>query len=511
MEKSIEKILATLDGAIAGFQDSVPAIQRQIHDEMQVVIKKLVIKDGKLLNNLENLKLISALKVKIQKIILNPAYKNSVEKFIESFTDVSNLNQEYFSQFNFKIGSKKTLPVIRQMAVETTINDLMGQGMSASVLAPIQNILKENITSGGSYAAFQEQLRNHILTNETGEGSLERYTKQITTDAIHQFNAQYHDAIAQDLQFNWGRYVGSNITTSRQFCILLTDKQWVHKSQLPDIIKGKIDNEDCKLSKTTGLPVGMMPDTNPDNFKIRRGGYNCGHQFFWVPDNAVPINVKKIFNKEIDPDSKKQTTVASQILTDNKPMLDKLRKKGFNIPEDLFDMVTENITIDRVRKYTAYYNPPTKTISVGVMPDREKHKYFTDTLMPHEIGHAIHNTKKIIANGVVNKEFSDHFSKLQNVIKGKEADLQKLLLKKRQAASGNDLEQITVIADILGSLTKGDYGFGHAYRYYRTPSKPEAEIFAHGISLMKVSNDFTDITPEMKEVVDLMIEYSKGL
>jgi hypothetical protein len=74
-----------------------------------------------------------------------------------------------------------------------------------------------------------EQLRNHLITNDTGEGSLERYSKTITTDAINQYSAQYHDALAQDLNFNWGRYVGSNIETTREFCDRLTAKEWVHQ------------------------------------------------------------------------------------------------------------------------------------------------------------------------------------------------------------------------------------------------------------------------------------------
>ena len=293
MEKSVDDILKTIDKAINKFQSSIPEIQDLVYEELQPLIKELRLKDGKLLNNVENLRLLLNIKNKLEKVILNTAYKKSVEKFIESFSAVSILQNDYFKQFNQNFKPKKTLPIIKQLTIESTINSLVGQGMSNSVIEPIQKILLQNITTGGSYAKFQEVLRNHILTNDSGEGSLERYTKQITTDSINQYNAQYHETIAQDLQFNWGRYVGSNITTSRQFCLLLTKKQWVHKSELPQIIKGHIDNENCKLSKSTRLPLGMIPGTNTDNFKVLRGGYNCGHQFFWVPDSSVPELIKK--------------------------------------------------------------------------------------------------------------------------------------------------------------------------------------------------------------------------
>lgn len=298
MEQSIKAILSTIDDAVAQFQDSIPGIQKLVYEELQPIVKDLQVKNGKLLNNIENLKLIGTLQNKLEKIIISAEYKKSVQSFVDSFTSVSNLNNEYFSQFNKKYKPKNTLPIIKQLAIESTINDLVGQGLSSNVIAPIQKILQQNITTGGSYAKFQEQLQNHILQNETGEGNLQRYTKQITTDAINQYNAQYGETVAQDLQFNWGRYVGSNITTTREFCTLLTEKQWVHKSELTEIIKGHIDGTDCKLSKTTGLPLGMIPDTNADNFKIRRGGYNCGHQFFWVPDSSVPLDVRKKFENK---------------------------------------------------------------------------------------------------------------------------------------------------------------------------------------------------------------------
>ena len=293
MEQSIKNILSAIDDAIVSFQDTVPGIQKLILEELQPVIKEFDIKDGRILNNLKNLKLIGTLKNKLEKIIISADYKKSVEKFIDSFNGVSNLNNQYFSQWNKEFKPKNTLPIIKQLAVESTINNLVGQGMSSSVIDPIKSILNQNITTGGNYAQFQEQLRNHILTNDTGEGSLERYTKQITTDAIHQFSRQYHQTIAQDLQFNWGQYVGSLKTTSREFCIWLTKKRWVHRSELLEIIKGHIDGHDCKLSKTTGLPLGMIPDTNVDNFVILVGGYTCGHHYYMVPDSAVPDDVKR--------------------------------------------------------------------------------------------------------------------------------------------------------------------------------------------------------------------------
>jgi len=297
MDQSITDILQTIDDAVNTFQDKVPGLQHQMFDDLQPLLKDLQTQNGKLLNNVANLKLLGTLKNKLQKIIITPGYKDAVQQFIDSYNTLATLNISYFRQFNQEFTPVQTLPYIKQLAIESTINDLLGQGLNVNVVTPVTSILNTNITSGGSYASMQNQLRDYVINNEKGDGSLLKYTNQITTDAISQYNSQYIDAIAQDLNFNWYRYVGSLLTTSREFCVYLTKKDFIHKSELPEIIKGHIDGHDCKLSKTTGLPLGMKPGTNADNFKILRGGYECKHHLFPVSDSAVPELILSKFAK----------------------------------------------------------------------------------------------------------------------------------------------------------------------------------------------------------------------
>lgn len=297
MEPLITDILAEIDAAVVAFQETVPGVQSAIFEELQPIIKQLQLKNGRILNNVSNLKLIGQLQNKLERLIITTEYKAAVSSFLDTFKKVADLNHAYFKQFNAKFTPAETLPILRELSIESTITDLLGQGMFAGVVAPIQDILRQNTTVGGSYADFQEQLRKFILSEDNQEGVLERHTKQITTDALNQYQAQYHEAIAQDLNFSWGQYIGSLLTTSRELCEHLVEKRWIHKTELPAIISGDIDGEQVKLSKTTGLPLGMIPGTTPDNFKVLRGGYNCGHQFFYGPDSIVPEKVKAAFAK----------------------------------------------------------------------------------------------------------------------------------------------------------------------------------------------------------------------
>lgn len=291
-DKTIKALIDHMEGAVASFQKGIPQTQKNVLESLVDQLKDLQTQDGKVLNSVQNLKLINQIANKLERLIISEGYKESVKDFVTAFDTVESLQKQYFAAFNLKYKPAKTLPIIKETSIDKTLNDLLGQGLQSNVVDRLHSILTDNVTSGGSYASLNEQLRKTITGTGETEGILERYSKTITTDSINQYSAQYHETIAQDLNFNWGRYVGSNLTTTREFCIHLEEKEWVHKSELPKIIEGLIDGHQCKLSKSTGLPLGMIPGTNADNFKVRRGGYNCGHQFFWTPDSAVPAHIK---------------------------------------------------------------------------------------------------------------------------------------------------------------------------------------------------------------------------
>ncbi|MDR0667929.1 MAG: hypothetical protein LBF90_04855, partial [Prevotellaceae bacterium] len=82
---------------------------------------------------------------------------------------------------------------------------------------------------GQSYAALTETLRKTLTDTDSGTGLLSRYAKTYATDSINHFAAEYMAAITGDLNVEWYVYRGTNLTTTREFCELLTKKEYVHK------------------------------------------------------------------------------------------------------------------------------------------------------------------------------------------------------------------------------------------------------------------------------------------
>ena len=62
-----------------------------------------------------------------------------------------------------------------------------------------------------------QQVRDYLLRiTALGQGAMARYTKQITTDALNQYGAQYLNAVTNDLGPRLvSAYLGALIDTSR--------------------------------------------------------------------------------------------------------------------------------------------------------------------------------------------------------------------------------------------------------------------------------------------------------
>lgn len=296
-------ILKRIDEAIAKFEKVIPKIQKEIFAGIQDELKRLDTTNGKIKTTVANLRIVTSIKNKLLRLVLTPEYKQEVKDFIKAFNDVTKLQNEYWRSVEKEFKPRPLLKEIKKQAIADTVKSLTASGIGSTIQEQISDILRTNITTGGSYAKLNEQLRVSIIGDDKTDGSLLRYSKQITTDSINQYSAQYTQAVSNDLGFEWFAYQGTDVKTTRPFCDAMTDFRYFHITEIPDLLKAKdlYYMKDGKKTKVpiyekTGLPHGMIPGTNPANFQINRGGYNCGHQIRPVSAALVPADIKeKVF------------------------------------------------------------------------------------------------------------------------------------------------------------------------------------------------------------------------
>lgn len=293
-------IIKRLNKAIREFGKNIPASQRAMFDEIEQQLRRLDLDGDKIKATVKNLSVVNSIKNKLNKIILNEDYVNSVKEYLKSFGDITKLQNEYWKSVESKFKPRPLLKAIRNQAVTDTAAALTEAGIGANVSDRILLILRTNITTGGSYAALGRQLREGLL-NTTTPGFLDRYTKQITTDAINQYSANYNQIVSSDMGYEWYKYDNTDIKTTRCFCDAMTDQPYFHVSEIPRLLTGKgltcKDGQRVRLNPKTDLPEGMIAGTDASNFLIRRGGYNCRHQCRPVNERFVPLSIRdRVYN-----------------------------------------------------------------------------------------------------------------------------------------------------------------------------------------------------------------------
>lgn len=297
--KEIQATLKAIDDGLITWDEAMPKIQEQIYRRLLIFQKELIIQGDTITNSVKNIKLLSDLKSDLESIILDDSdYLESVTKFAKLYDKVTNLNYAYFKALEKKFKPPKVMEAVKKQSVSLVLDSLTEAGMNTNLINPVREMINTYVTTGGSYSQLSKELNNYINGTPTIDGALVKYTKLVTTDAINQYTATVNQVVSVDLGWEWFRYVGSNIKTTRTFCKALTQKQYYHRSELPKIIKGNFaEFKEMKgqIYERTGLPQGMIEDTNVSNFQTYRGGYNCGHQAYPIPNYLVPKNIISTF------------------------------------------------------------------------------------------------------------------------------------------------------------------------------------------------------------------------
>lgn len=266
---------------------SLPEVQRQMYDDVLKEVKEFTLySDGTIKNNLENIKRLGRIKKQMDDIVLNDEYLKEVSAFVDTYTVVESTLNVYFSKLSTDFTPKKVLAEVKKQAIADAVDMLTENGISVNVSTPINDLIKTNVTSGGSYAKLTEQLRAQILSTADVDGSLVKYVKTYATDAVNTYSGSYMKIVTDDLGLKWYRYTGSIIKTTRPFCKACKAKSYIHQSEFSEILKGNIDGKKVSLA-------GVKKTTTPDNFQVLRGGWNCYHQLIPISEVAVPDSIKQ--------------------------------------------------------------------------------------------------------------------------------------------------------------------------------------------------------------------------
>tara|TARA_R100001530_G_scaffold53831_1_gene39753 strand:- start:1923 stop:2810 length:888 start_codon:yes stop_codon:yes gene_type:complete len=288
----IQDLLNEIDDAIIDFEKVLPGIEKQVAGELSRLFSELETRNGFLKPTVKNLRTVQRLKNKIYDAIVNKSYTANVDDLLKSYSTISGIQDKYFATIATTFTKPAVLNEINKLARINTIESLTGAGIEGQLVQQVLDKALNNVKSASSFVDLRDELEVFIRGAKDLPGKLTSYSGLIVRDSINQFSASYAETVAADLGLKWYQYVGTKVADSREWCVQMVKKKWVHESELPKLIKGTVNGKRVRIYDRTGLPQGMIAGTNAKNVKIRRGGWNCMHQLVPVATLSVPKSVR---------------------------------------------------------------------------------------------------------------------------------------------------------------------------------------------------------------------------
>lgn len=222
----------------------------------------------------------------------NAKYQSQIRGYLRNFDTIDKINTKIHKQTN-KININKIIRqankqqrtligktaegIVSEISDANLTDNLTGRSMRKQFTKPVKRILYQNIMTGTPGTQVKKQLHDFIIGEKGKIGQLQRWTGQITRDALSQYDGAINDMVRKEYDLNAFRYIGSLVDDSRPQCI-----RWIRKKG--GILSYKELTKEIQWAKNNG--TGMIPGTNKDNFGTYRGGWNCRH-------DAIPFRLEE--------------------------------------------------------------------------------------------------------------------------------------------------------------------------------------------------------------------------
>jgi hypothetical protein len=257
------------------YAKTILRVQNELYDNISLILKDLQLDSkGYIKQNSINRKILREAQAEFDATLSSSIYKSGLEAHLKVIPKINELNSLYFQTIESAfVPNKNFLKSLQSQAVKNVNELILQDGVRAQVKIPLNQILEQNVSTGGSYKGMLQQVRDFIIGNEKAEGRLLRHTTTYTSDVLFQYSRSYQQSITADLNLKWYVYSGGLIDRSREFCIERSGKFFTHE-------------EVEKWAKLTWK--GKDPLTTESSIFILCGGFSCRHQLIPVSEIIVP-------------------------------------------------------------------------------------------------------------------------------------------------------------------------------------------------------------------------------
>jgi hypothetical protein len=295
--------LRLIDESEAAFLKELSGVEADVLRTIRSTLDEMDREAGRLVLNARNRRLLVKLSTDLDKVLAQKM-KAPIQEYLTTFDRLDSLNTEMFRELGIRSISPQ-ISTVRLLTVDLISDKVTNfKNLGPEIAQPIKQILGKNLLTGATFRDAELELKTFIQTTVdvaslqggTDLGHVNRWAKQITRDALSQYDGAVKQKIQEDLQMDSFRYVGTIKETTRSNCRhmltlapTVTEPQGSGKNrklvQTPNRFSSL--RQDDGGYRIADIPTiinlsqgggGWIPGTTPENYFINRGGYNCRHE-----------------------------------------------------------------------------------------------------------------------------------------------------------------------------------------------------------------------------------------
>lgn len=273
----IEGLIVEANGVYAG---RILSVQTKLYNDLVTILRFVDLDDqGYIKQNAGNRAILREAQNQFDKTINASGYQSALENHLKVIPAIDDLNNAYFESISSAFKPNRVfIQQIQAQTIETVNSLILQDGLAAQIKLPLNQILQQNINTGGSFSGMLNQVKTFIQGNEDVDGRLVSYSKNILHDTLFQYARAYQNSVTNDLKLVWYRYVGGVMDKSRPFCIDRNGGFFIQKE-----IESWADES----------WAGKNPLTTKSSIFILCGGYSCRHSMIPVHESIVPAEDKR--------------------------------------------------------------------------------------------------------------------------------------------------------------------------------------------------------------------------
>lgn len=274
-----EKLADSIEGLIIAANDvyaaRVVSVEAKLYDDLVTILKFIETDEqGYILQNAGNRQILRAAQKQFDETINNSDYQPAVENHLKVIPKVDALNEAYFESVSSAFKPNRVfISSLQNQAIQTVNSYVLQDGLASQVKIPLDQILNQNINTGGQYSGMLRQLKTFIEGDSKLDGRLTSYSRGILRDTLFQYARSYQQSVTADLKLEWYLYAGGLMDKSRPFCIDRAGK-YFHQKEI---------ERWAKLQW-----AGKNPLTTESSIFVLVGGYSCQHELIPVHISIVP-------------------------------------------------------------------------------------------------------------------------------------------------------------------------------------------------------------------------------